>query len=61
MEFIILIAIYLLPTFIAAARSKANGGSIFVINLLLGWTLIGWAVALAWSVAEDKPRSERAK
>lgn len=25
-----------------------------VLNLLLGWTLIGWAVALAWAVSVDQ-------
>ena len=27
-------------------------GSIAVINILLGWTVIGWVVALAMAVAD---------
>lgn len=26
--------------------------AIFVVNLFLGWTLIGWVVALAWAVTK---------
>lgn len=45
---------YLLPTGIAVGRKRSNAGSIFVVNLFLGWTLIGWVVSLAWAVATDK-------
>ena len=47
-------AIYLIPTIIAAIRSHHNLGSIFVINLFLGWSFIGWIVALAMSVSSVK-------
>jgi hypothetical protein len=30
--------------------------AIFVLDLFLGWTLIGWVIALAWSVATDTPK-----
>src|ERR1700740_2819537 len=43
----LLIAGYFLPSIIAAARKVRNTGSIVVINLFLGWTFIGWVVALA--------------
>ena len=42
----VLSAGYMLPWAIAATRGKANGGAVFVVNLFLGWTLIGWVVAL---------------
>lgn len=38
-------ALYFLPSIIA--RKKPNNGSVLVVNLFLGWTLIGWVVALA--------------
>ena len=44
---------YFLPTIIAILRRKANTGGIFVLNLLLGWTLIGWIAALVWSLSAD--------
>lgn len=45
----IMLAIYLLPSIIAAMRSLSNGGSIFTLNLLLGWTLVFWVGALCWA------------
>ncbi len=35
---------YLLPTSLALVR-RAPTGLCFVVNLLLGWTVIGWIVA----------------
>jgi hypothetical protein len=40
---------YFLPSIVAGSRHHHNGGAVFVINFFLGWTLIGWAVALAWA------------
>ncbi|HWH01931.1 MAG TPA: superinfection immunity protein [Pilimelia sp.] len=42
---------YMLPWAIAATRGKANQGSIGLLNLLLGWTFIGWIVALVMACA----------
>jgi Superinfection immunity protein len=44
---IVLLGIYLIPLIVALIRSVPNTGSVAVINILLGWTLVGWAVALA--------------
>ncbi len=44
---IVLIGLYFLPTIVAVVRKVTNQGSVAVINCLLGWTLVGWAVALA--------------
>jgi hypothetical protein len=46
-SFIVGVCLYFLPTIIAVARKVRNQGSIVVINFFLGWTLIGWVVALA--------------
>lgn len=46
---------YFLPSIIAAARSKRDLVSIFVLNLLLGWTAIGWVIALVWALKVDAP------
>ena len=43
-------ALYLLPVLIGAARRVPGLGAVAVINVLLGWTLAGWAVALAMSL-----------
>ena len=41
------LAAYLAPGIVASWRKVPNQGSVWVINILLGWTLIGWGVALA--------------
>jgi hypothetical protein len=45
MEFIGII-IYFIPTIIAMCRHTPNGLRVFVVNLLLGWTVLGWVIAL---------------
>ena len=44
---IIGLAFYFLPSIIGAVRKVPNIGSVVVINFFLGWTLVGWVVALA--------------
>jgi hypothetical protein len=47
----LLIGGYFLPTILG--WKKANSGAIFVLNLLLGWTVVGWVAALVWALAVD--------
>ena len=44
----LIILIYFLPTFLALRLRKRNTLAIFAMNLLLGWTFVGWVVALVW-------------
>jgi hypothetical protein len=46
---------YFLPSIIALARSKRDLGAIVLLNFFLGWTMIGWVVALVWAVKADVP------
>lgn len=48
-----IVGLYLLPTIIAFDRKVVNKWSVAVINILLGWTLVGWAVALAFAVRDS--------
>ncbi len=48
------LGIYFLPTIIAYSRNKDNRVAILLVNFLAGWTMIGWLVALVWSVMVDK-------
>jgi hypothetical protein len=45
---------YFLPFAIAFRRRRANTGAIFALNLFLGWSLIGWVVALVWALKEEQ-------
>ena len=46
---------YFLPTIVALVRSKRDTGAIFVLNLFLGWTMIGWIISLVWALKQDVP------
>src|ERR1051325_5071725 len=41
--------VYFAPTLNAYKRGHRERTAIFVLNLLLGWTLLGWAAAWVWS------------
>lgn len=42
---------YPAPTIIAMARGHERRVAVFLINLFLGWTIVGWIAALVWAVA----------
>lgn len=54
--FIIIITalIYFVPTIIALVRHHTYKLYIIVINIILGWTLLGWIVCLIWSLIDEK-------
>lgn len=43
------------PSVIAIARRHRSFPALFALNLLLGWTVIGWIVAMVWATANEKP------
>ena len=45
------IIVYILPTAVAQHRHCTAFNGILVVNLFLGWTFIGWVVALAWAAS----------
>ena len=47
---VLIFAFYFLPTLIAFLRQHKNKLAIFLLNLFLGWTVLGWVVSLVWSV-----------
>jgi hypothetical protein len=46
---------YLLPWAIAATRGKSNALAVGLLNLLLGWTLVGWLVAVVMACSAHTP------
>ena len=52
---VLAISVYLLPTAVAFACGGRLRRTIAVVNLFLGWTLMGWVVAMAAAV----PRSDQ--
>ncbi len=47
------VPIYLLPTFVAQGRHHRKRKVIMLLNIFLGWTVMGWVVALLWSATAD--------
>jgi len=41
--------IYFVPTLEAIGRRTPSWDGIMLLNILLGWTVIGWVVALIWA------------
>jgi hypothetical protein len=46
---LVIVLMYFLPACVAGMRGHRNTTAIFVLNLLLGWTGLGWIGALVWS------------
>ena len=46
------VCFYFLPSIIAYKKNHANKLIILVINLLLGWTLLGWGACLVWALVD---------
>ena len=52
----ILALLYFLPTIVASHRGH-NVTGVFILNLLFGWTIIGWWAILIWALISAPPYS----
>jgi hypothetical protein len=55
--FVVTFYLYFTPGIIAWLRNHHNQGAIAILNLLLGWTFLGWVAALVWSLT-NPPKGE---
>jgi hypothetical protein len=46
---------YLIPSFIAALRGAPRFLGIYLLNVLAGWSVIGWVASLIWSFVDAPP------
>lgn len=53
--FLVAPALYLLPTFEAWKREHPNLTAISLVNIFLGWSLLGWVVAAVWAHKRAEP------
>lgn len=51
---VILLVLYFVPSVVAGARSHRNAGAIVALNLLLGWTFVGWVASIVWALTNQK-------
>lgn len=54
----LVIAVYFLPMFVAIERRHRNAAAIVTLNILLGWTFLGWVAALVWALT-NPPSAQR--
>lgn len=48
------ICAYMAPFLIAGMRGHKQALAIGALNLLLGWTFLGWVIALVWSLTHPR-------
>ena len=48
------LTVYIIPSAVAFKRGVVNKWSVLVVNLALGWTLLGWVIALAMAVRTQR-------
>lgn len=46
--------VYFVPAIVAHRGGHRNASAITVLNVFLGWTFIGWVVALVWACTDNK-------
>ncbi len=49
----VIIGVYFAPSIVAIGRNARMVGAVVIINLALGWTGIGWIVALCMAVSSQ--------
>jgi hypothetical protein len=47
--------LYVLPAMLAFKRQSRRRWTVLAVNVLLGWTVIGWIAALAMTFAYEAP------
>ena len=51
--FVVITLSYFVPSVIAYFRRHRRRRVILILNLLTGWTAIGWVISAVWSVTPD--------
>lgn len=53
---LIVVPFYFLPAIIALNRRNTNRTAIVILNLLSGWTIVGWIITFIWACAPKNGR-----
>lgn len=55
---VLIILVYLVPTMVAQRYQHPKQPAILLLNVALGWTIVGWVIALIWALnANSAPRT----
>ena len=50
---LVIASVYFLPTIVAVMNNRKNKIAISALNILLGWTFLGWVISLVWALKKD--------
>jgi hypothetical protein len=53
----VLLIIYLLPAMLGHNKKPAAG--IWILNITLGWTVLGWLGALIWAASAERKETPK--
>ena len=59
LETALLVLVYFLPAIVGFYRKHHRAWAIFGVNLLLGWTVLGWIIAMVWASTRKSLSSDR--
>lgn len=54
----VMVIVYFLPTILAANKVHKNMGAIAALNILAGWTFLGWLIALIWACTPGRTMAQ---
>ncbi len=54
----IALTLYFIPTIVAFKRRHLNRVPILLLDLFLGWSFIGWIIALIWSTTQNTEKNQ---
>jgi len=57
---LIILVLYFVPAIVAHSRKHPKRTAIRILNILAGWTFIGWVGALVWAYSYD-PKEAKAE
>jgi hypothetical protein len=52
--FFLVFTVYFVPTYIAFKRIIARRWLVMIVNLIAGWTIIGWIAAIIWACIDKR-------
>lgn len=55
---ILSLLLYFIPSIVASKREHPNRGAIYMLNILAGWTFIGWVGALVWAMTGSQQSAQ---
>lgn len=47
---VVMLALYFLPSYVAYRTKHKDQVAILALNLLAGWTLVGWIISFVWAL-----------